>query len=183
MLEGHSQDVKFILWHPSSCLLFSCSYDDTIKIWGNDGDGDDWRCIDTLIGHNSTVWSLGISYDGQKVVSCSDDLSIVVWECDGGNGIGTWRASSSLKDLHSFPIYSVNWNHQSNMIATGGGDNSITFCKLANSCDGGGLVLEDKIENAHNGDVNCVRWNPNDELSHIIASCGDDGTVRLWSLI
>jgi cytosolic iron-sulfur protein assembly protein CIAO1 len=34
---------------------------------------------------------------------------------------------------------------------------------------------------AHTGDVNCVAWNPDDET--MLASCGDDGLVRIWKLV
>jgi WD40 repeat protein len=40
VLHGHSQDVKCVKWHPSRDLLFSSSYDDTIKVWAEDD--DDW---------------------------------------------------------------------------------------------------------------------------------------------
>ena len=33
---------------------------------------------------------------------------------------------------------------------------------------------------AHPTDVNCVRWHPHD--AKLLASAGDDGTVRLWRL-
>ena len=34
---------------------------------------------------------------------------------------------------------------------------------------------------AHPADVNCVRWNPTDPT--LLASAGDDGSVRLWRYI
>lgn len=42
------QDVKSVVWHPSGELLASCSYDDSIKLWANDG--DEWVCSQTLSG-------------------------------------------------------------------------------------------------------------------------------------
>lgn len=47
------QDVKMVAWHPAGELLASCSYDDTVKLWTNDG--DEWVCSQTLTGHASTV--------------------------------------------------------------------------------------------------------------------------------
>lgn len=38
VLHQHEQDVKFVSWHPNRDLLFSASYDDTIRVWGeNEG--------------------------------------------------------------------------------------------------------------------------------------------------
>jgi WD40 repeat protein len=54
--SGHVQDVKFVKWHPSENLLFSASYDDTIKCWKYDEQVDDWMCAYTIGGHESTVW-------------------------------------------------------------------------------------------------------------------------------
>lgn len=33
-------------------------------------------------------------------------------------------------------------------------------------------------QQAHNADVNCVRWSPKDP--RLLATAGDDNTVRLW---
>ncbi|CAK0792916.1 unnamed protein product, partial [Prorocentrum cordatum] len=39
LLQSHTQDVKMVRWHPEQDVLFTCSYDDTVKIWGPDGRG------------------------------------------------------------------------------------------------------------------------------------------------
>jgi WD40 repeat protein len=37
VLNGHSQDVKMVTWHPSRDVLVSASYDNSIKV----GDGSE----------------------------------------------------------------------------------------------------------------------------------------------
>jgi WD40 repeat protein len=58
-------------------LLASCSYDDTIKLWG--GDGDDWSCLNTLKAHSGTVWQCSFDPTGSALASCSDDFSVRIW--------------------------------------------------------------------------------------------------------
>ncbi|XP_031132060.1 protein CIA1-like isoform X4 [Ipomoea triloba] len=75
-----------VQWHPSVDILFSCSYDNTIKVWAEEGDSDDWHCIQTLAesssGHTSTVWALSFNFSGDKMVTCSDDLTLKIWSAD-----------------------------------------------------------------------------------------------------
>ncbi|MBA0581387.1 hypothetical protein Gorai_023567, partial [Gossypium raimondii] len=53
--------------------------------WSDDADGD-WSCVQTLgessNGHSSTVWSLAFNAKGDKLVTCSDDLTMKIWEAD-----------------------------------------------------------------------------------------------------
>ncbi len=90
VIHSHTQDVKSVHWHPSkevqiSCLflihsqiLFSCSYDDTIKIFQDEE--DDWYCSSTLTGHTSTVWDFAFDRTGDRIVSCGDDKNLIVWD-------------------------------------------------------------------------------------------------------
>jgi len=77
LLQSHTQDVKMVRWHPSQDVLFSCSYDDTVKVWAPDG--DDWCCKETLTGHSSTVWAISFDAEGARFTTCSDDRTIRVW--------------------------------------------------------------------------------------------------------
>jgi WD40 repeat protein len=38
VLQGHTQDVKMVKWHPTRDLLVSASYDDTIKVSQRSGE-------------------------------------------------------------------------------------------------------------------------------------------------
>lgn len=56
-------------------MVFSCSRDDTIRLW----DVKTGYCKKTFKGHEKWVRTLCISKDGQTFVSASDDQSVIVW--------------------------------------------------------------------------------------------------------
>lgn len=181
LLQGknaHSQDVKFVKWHPISSILFSASYDDTVKVWKEAG--DDWYCSETLTSHASTVWGIAFNATGRRMVTSSDDRSIIIWHCLDTNTFSNWCKIGSLKDLHKYAIYSLDWNTVVDYVVTAGGDNSIMILKTDNS--GELLEVVRRIEEAHSGDINCIRWNPDPANSHILVSCGDDSLIKLWRL-
>lgn len=178
MLESHTQDVKFIKWHPTHRVLFSASYDDTIKVWVEDN--DDWYCSQTLQGHSSTVWAISIDDTGTKMVSCSDDRSVILWESSSNNATSQWNQLAKINDVHSYPIYSCDWNKYSNYIVSGGGDNSIVILQYGVSDGLGQVIVECRTEEAHDSDINCVRWNPIQKDSDLLLSTSDDGAIRLW---
>jgi WD40 repeat protein len=182
VLDGHSQDVKFVVWHPSENFLFSAGYDDTIKLWAEDG--SDWYCVSTLIGHTNTIWGLALNSEGNCLVSSSADLSVILWQCESKvDPKQSWRRVSTLRNVHEYPIYSIDWNKFNNFVITGGGDNNLNILSHGRGDDGfGTLVLQFTKENAHDGDVNCVRWNPSYNPNHndYCLSTGDDGLIKIW---
>lgn len=209
VLNGHAADVKSVAWHPRCELLVSSSYDNTAKVWVEDE--DDWFCSETLGAHDSTVWAVAFDAEGQRLATVSADSSMVVWsrEPPPPNVIGaqpSFRVVARNSNLHDGPVYSVDWNTRNDLIATGGGDDSICILQRSQSInafadeentDAGAPNGEEeralvtpamqerwevaaRVPRAHTGDVNQVAWNPAD--SNILASCGDDGLVRIWSL-
>ncbi|XP_078447457.1 transducin/WD40 repeat-like superfamily protein [Wolffia australiana] len=187
VLQGHSQDVKTVLWHPSLDILVSVSYDNSIKVWAEDGDLDDWCCIQTLEessgGHTSTVWALSFSPKGDKMVTCSDDLTLKFWDTSSlqgsDDGHDPWRHICTLSGFHRRTIFSVDWS-SGGLIASGAGDDAI--CIFAedkySAIDGPSYKMLLKKEKAHEMDVNVVRWSPKDQS--LLASGGDDGLIKIW---
>ncbi|XP_044432093.1 protein CIA1 isoform X1 [Triticum aestivum] len=191
VLEGHTEDVKMVQWHPFFDVLVSVSYDNTIRVWADDGDGK-WPCVQTLTeagnsGHSSTVWSISFNQKGDRMVTCSDDCTLKIWDTSIdlsqptiGEGHDSWRHISTLSGYHGRTIFSVHWSSE-DVIASGAGDNAIClFAEENMQVEGPSYRLILKKEKAHDMDVNCVRWCPQDP--RVLASASDDGTVKLWEL-
>jgi WD40 repeat protein len=180
VLHGHTQDVKAIAWHPDREVLVSCSYDDTIKVWLDDD--DDWFCSETLKGHTSTIWDMAFNASGTLLASCSDDRSLIIWKYtpppqgkrEGTDGTSCWKLQQKIDEAHGRTMYSVAWS-KSNYLATSGADDSIKIYQQSESSQ---FVLKETKTKAHHTDVNCLRWNP--KQINILASCGDDGLIRIW---
>ncbi|KAI9471163.1 Cytosolic iron-sulfur protein assembly protein [Coemansia sp. RSA 989] len=205
VLMEHTQDVKMVLWHPKDDLLVSFSYDDTIRVWKEDD--DDWYSAATLTGHESTVWAGAFNADGKYLASVSDDRTMRVWtrrntntaEESEANAGFYYRPDFSFEcvakvpdSIHKRAIYSVSWCGPTNSsaedgdlgwLATGCSDNILRVFKATETGAGSSVDVSLKCaqENAHGlSDINCVQWNP--VHPGWLATCGDDGIVRIWHL-
>lgn len=194
VLQGHTQDVKMVQWHPTRDILVSASYDNSIKVWAEDGDGDDWACMQTLgnsiSGHTSTVWAISFNSSGDRMVSCSDDLTLMVWDTSinpaerSGNGCGPWKHLCTISGYHDRTIFSVHWS-RGGLIASGASDDCIRLFSestddSATPVEGPSYKLILKKEKAHSMDVNSVQWHPSDP--QLLASASDDGTIKIWEV-
>uniref|UniRef100_A0A7S4I437 Probable cytosolic iron-sulfur protein assembly protein CIAO1 homolog n=1 Tax=Odontella aurita TaxID=265563 RepID=A0A7S4I437_9STRA len=199
VLHGHTGDVKSVAFAPSlgqwgdgDEVLFSASYDDTIKCWAEDA--GDWYCAATLSSaHSSTVWSVAAAGGGARLVSGSADKSLAVWKCytaterrrmepDSEGSDGLWKCVGRLPGAHDFAVHSVHCSPSRaghGRIASGGADDCINvYCEVGGSSDTPQFALDATAPGAHSGDVNCVRWHPRD--GSILSSAGDDGLVKVW---
>lgn len=213
VLNGHVADVKTVKWHPSVEMLVSCSYDGTVKVWVEDADDwfcsetlaahDDtvWSAAFDEEGRGLVT----VSGDGCLVVWRREDPP--------KNIVGAhpcFKVIARTQNLHDGPIYTVDWSRRNGLIATGGGDDTIRILRRANlgsglskSAHGAQTTIYEDSEagcdetlrsglsegcevvaaevRAHTGDVNRVAWHPEEE--NVLASCGDDGLIRIWAYI
>lgn len=189
VLSIHSQDVKNIAWQPGHEILASCSYDNTIRFFHEED--DDWSSFATLEGHESTVWAISFDKTGSRLASSSDDKTVKIWqEYQPGNPEGVvttdnmpeWKCVCTLSGHHSRTVFDINWCHQTGLIATCSADDSILIFKEDESIQDRRnqptFDLAVKTSRAHTEDVNGVCWNP--KQAGLLASCSDDGSVKLW---
>ncbi|OAF54189.1 Cytosolic iron-sulfur protein assembly protein [Pseudogymnoascus destructans] len=125
VLTEHEGDVKCVAWAPSEgdegeCLA-SASYDGTVRVWREDGEGE-WGCVGVLEGGGETVW--GVAWEGaapdsqpaaeseqeadaeapkpkhRRLITCSADTTLRVWkrveaaEAESGGIPSTMRAAA-----------------------------------------------------------------------------------------
>jgi cytosolic iron-sulfur protein assembly protein CIAO1 len=200
VLQEHTQDVKSVAWHPTEPILASCSYDDTIRLYYPDQ--DEFIPISLLRGHTSTVW--GIAFEpilhnaspddpdpSVRLVSCSDDLSVIIWHRTdfyrppSSTSLSilrdppseTWKPLTVLPKAHDRVIYSVAWS-RSGLIASTGGDGKIVVYE---EVDGNWRIKAIK-EAAHGVfEINCVIWGKSED-GDILWTAGDDGVVKKWKI-
>nr|VDC90938.1 unnamed protein product [Brassica oleracea] len=184
VLNGHTQDVKMVQWHPTMDVLFSCSYDNTIKVWWPEDDDGDYRYVQTLDesnnGHSSTVRAILFNAAGDKMVTCSDDLTLKIWEPDIS------MMHSGLIFVHTLVIMTVPYTQLTGLGMTLLRVEQVMMlydCLWTATMTAAGpsynLLL--KKEKTHDMDVNSVQWSPCEE-NRLLASVSDDGMVKIWQL-
>ncbi|KAH3700651.1 hypothetical protein DPMN_075628 [Dreissena polymorpha] len=187
VLSAHTQDVKSCTWHPNRDVLASCSYDNTIKLFKEEI--DDWSCYATLESHDSTVWKVCFDSEGHRLASVSDDKTVKIWqEYLPGNqeGIptvgneGTWKCVCTLSGYHDRTIFDIDWSQVNGRLVTGCGDDGIRIFseEVGSDKNAPSFSMSASVRKAHEQDVNSVAWNP--KVSSLLASCSDDGLVKLW---
>ncbi|KAI3389328.1 hypothetical protein SNEBB_001445 [Seison nebaliae] len=179
----HSQDVKFVSWHPSKLLLLSASYDNTINIYRyvdidteNDIE-DDWIFHQTLTAHQSTVWSC--QFVEEDIYSVSADSTLIIWKKQTNNN--QWIYLKTME----FPSKSVLYHIDVLGL-------NIAIC----SSNGWWELLridkeKDEIERqilkmkAHEfAEVNCCKFLRviKEENCKFLMSCGDMNQLRIWKI-
>jgi len=198
-IQHHNEDVKSVTWHPCEEILVSTSYDNSVKVWTTDDGAEEFYEQATLTDHKSTVWKAAFdpksNGESTRFVTCSADKTIRIWRRQDQK----WESVCTVLALHEDPIYWVDWSDDG-LIATAGGDNQVvilkefghdTFAECAR-LRAPRTVRENPtgVGGAHEVDVNCVAFRPNptggksrvDAGGILVATCGDDGKVRLWKL-
>ena len=92
-LEGHSGDVKSVVFSRDASRLASASLDETVKIW----DASSGECLQTLESHSSYVNSVVFSRDASRLASASWNKTVKIWDASSGEGLQTLEIGKTLQ--------------------------------------------------------------------------------------
>jgi WD40 repeat protein len=171
-----------VAFSPDGQTLATAHFDAAIRLW-HLSSGKELR---TLRGHGWDVNSVTFSRDGRFLVSGGVDGAIMIWNWRNGERIRTLnRPDDFLSSMLSWfdrsvgSIRSVAISPDGETIASGGssiGDNGVFNppIKLWNT----NTETDLRILTGHTASVNAIAFSPTEK---IIASGGEDNTIRIWN--
>ncbi len=160
-MEGHSNTVDSVIFHPTAQRVLSGSWDSNIILW----DVQTADVVRLYRSHTDRVYDLAFNRDGTRFLSASADDTIMLWDAEGGQVVRQFAA-------HEGDVNSVTWSPDFMTFASGSADGTIRIWDVAT-----GEVL--RVLNGHTASVNEVRFSPDGAL---LASSSWDDTVRLWEV-
>jgi predicted NACHT family NTPase len=186
-------------------LLASGSQDQTIRLWAiapqvaplpeSDLSPIAAHLVSTLSGHTSWIRCLAFSPDGTRLASGSSDGIIILWDVETGDRLHAFQAHSSL-------VLTVTFSPSEDVLASSGGDGIIKLWHLSGSSLQPATNAQTDPVTQHqapflssppsslpdsppllqplHGHQNWVRFLAYSPDGKLLASCSQDGTVKLW---
>jgi WD40 repeat protein len=157
-LHGHSRSPSRINFSPDARSLAAGSESGVVKVWEM-GTGKESA---PLTGHSGVVRAVAYSPDGNLLASGGEDKTIIVHKLLDGSAL-TLRLTSAVNNLAFSP------DGRALAAVSDAPESVVHFWDLETGAETTGK--------GHMGQVHGLAFSPSAPL---LATCGEDGTVRLW---
>lgn len=163
VLNGHTADIKYVVWLDDNTLA-SASYDNTIRVWKDDIDTDDFTCIQ-FIGVNENELR-----NKQKTDTTDNDDNNT--DIDNNN-------TDNNNIYHTSTVWCIAVNPQNNkQFVSCSADCSIILYNYNNNTKQYEAIQQ--VTMAHNRAIYSIAWSYDGQY---IASAGADDTIVVYKVI
>lgn len=130
-------------------------------------------CVQVLEGHTSEVWHLVFSHSGAALATCGRDCRVILWDVGGSESDekGTIDVNKDVEAMEGVVEGDRGSASAPKRPSSGNGRDS-------SGGAGRHRVRLRKILVGHTAPVLFLAWSPDDSM---LASCGQDSAVRVWS--
>ncbi|XP_051144304.1 protein JINGUBANG-like [Andrographis paniculata] len=164
----HVDTVSCLALSGDGGLLYSVSWDRTIKVWRT----SDFKCVESVQNaHDDAINAVVLSNDDDGCVyTCSADKTIKVWARRGGDSHRRKLSLVSTLEKHKSAVNALALGGDGSVLYSGACDRSIIVWE----CDGGGAAAVGALR-GHKKAILCLA-----AVSDLVCSGSADGTVRIW---
>ncbi|MEC8896101.1 MAG: WD40 repeat domain-containing protein [Planctomycetota bacterium] len=118
-----------------------------------------------LAGAEGTIRALGFSPDGRHLAAAGDDRSVRIWQLSGRRQVARIQGAAAIGDLAYL---------DAGTLALAGADGAIVLWKVSDAANPKML----HTLSGHVGAVHSLDWSAR---AGLLASAGEDGSVRTWN--
>ena len=160
-LEGHTDRLGRVAWHPMGRHVATASFDATWRLW----DAETGGCLLEQEGHSRAVYAVALHPDGALAASVGLDAAARLWDMRTGRCV-------HVLEGHVKPALCADFAPDGVTLATGGDDHSARVWDLrARRCA--------RVLPAHRSLVSAVRFAPGG--GRCLLTAGYDAAAKLWS--
>ncbi|KAL6070987.1 WD40 repeat-containing protein SMU1 [Balamuthia mandrillaris] len=159
---GHQASVSKVIFNPHGNLIISGSKDNTIKFW----DMTSGLCVKTYSTYLGEVTSVATNMSGSLLLSASKDNSNRLWDVRTARPVRRFKGHQNTSKNFVRAAFGPNES-----LIIGGSEDGCIYLWDQETGD-----LLQKLR-GHSGVVYEAIWNAQQSL---VASCGEDETVRTW---
>lgn len=167
-LTGHTDKVYAAVWLDDQRVA-TAGVDKVIRIW----DAISAKSLQTLEGHEDSIFALAVSPDGSRLASAGKDGTIKLWD------LASPDTASDLRG-HRGAVYHLAFSPDGSQLASCGEDDTRIFLwDVAEGKSNKQLEAEDPDDKNRRRSIHCVQFSPDGKQ---LVSCGEDRTLRLWDV-
>lgn len=164
-LEG-PEEITWIQWHPKGNVVLCGSVESTVWMFKVPSG----ECMNVFAGHTAPVSCGTFTHDGKKIVTGSEDGSMIVW--DPVTAQPLVKLTSDDGRFHQEAVTSLAISFDNRVITTGSADGTSRVVLLAN-----GNILA-SLE-GHSDSIETISYC---QTMNFVATGSVDGRVNLWDL-